>query len=161
MYIVTKVYDDDFVEVINLIDFKRYDLGVSDQRKLITETEVLGLVSYDNKIVDRLGYNFICFPTEDEAENYCLCNKLSFNNIKSVNGNFFVFIKNNKLYKVNYYVYNQVGNVITYVGHKNSYTNYKQAAKIFDRESAYIKANNMTKNSKTGKFWYVQRELIY
>ena len=79
MYIVTKVYDDDFVEVINLIDFKRYDLGVSDQRKLITETEVLGLVFYDNKIVDRIGYNFICFPTEDEAENYCLCNKLSFN----------------------------------------------------------------------------------
>ena len=157
MYLVTKLFDDDYIEIVNLADGSTRVLTVQEQREWYRNTDVYGLSITKGNNIYSLSYDFRRFDTEHDALEFCNEIGIASNNIVFTDNNWFVFRRTNKVWHVSYYVYTSTELETTYIGPRNSYTPYKQAAKEFKKEEAYIKANTMTKNSKTGKKWCVLR----
>lgn len=162
MLVVTKSYSDDVVEIMNLNTFERIELEPQEVVPFCRNRDVKGIcITENNKLRYAQAYDIVQFPTESEAESYAKSNGLSYQSVLDLGDYYFVLQRNSALTNitVNYYVFNQIGDTYTFVGPKNSYTPYKQSAKIFERNEAIEKAKAMTRNSKTGKYWKYFREV--
>lgn len=161
MYLVTKLFDDNDIEVTNLSDFSRKVLNVREQKQWCKENIIYGLQFTNGKTYTVIAYDYRRFDTETDAYDFCNSERINVNNVIYTDYNWFVFNRTYKVWHVSYYVYTETEIEKTYIGHRNSYTPYKQAAKEFKKEDAYIKANTMTKKSRTGKKWCVLRDFTY
>lgn len=162
MMVVYNAYDDNSADIIDVVTMKRYHQSAQQMINYINKGgKILGVSASNNKINYVNAYSIGTFPTEDEADEYIRDNGLSYQNKRYLNDIFYVFEKIDKVIHVKYMIYNQTGNEITYVGEtvkgKTTYTPYMQAAKTFTEKEAYSRSASMTKNSKTGKFWFVMR----
>ena len=162
MMVVYNAYDDNSADIIDIITMKRYHQSAQQIINYINNGgKILGVSVGTNKINYINAYSIGTFPTEDEADEFIRDNGLSYQNKRYVNDMFYVFEKNNKVIHVDYVIYSQMGDEITYVGEtvkgKTTYTPYVQAAKKFTEKEAYSRSASMTKNSKTGKLWFVMR----
>ena len=156
MYIVTKAYDDNTAEIIDIGPMTVYQLNTEELIQFSKRHDVLGLSVSRNKINYLQAYHCMSFATENEAREYMLENNLPVNSIKYTNGMVFVVEKIPKIH-VNYYICYYEGNNATYVGDKGGYTPYIQAAKVFSRQEAGQRAAIMKQQSTTGKDWTTQR----
>lgn len=164
MLVVYNSYDNNSADIIDVITMKRYHQGA---QQIINYTnaggKILGVSVSGNKINYINAYNIYTFPTENEADEYIKENGLTYNNKRYLNDMYYIFEKKESTIHVDYVIYTQIGNEITYVGNtikgKVTYTPYLQSAKRFTEKEAYSRANSMSKYSKTGKHWFV-REII-
>lgn len=162
MLVVYNAYDDNSADIIDVVTMKRYHQGAQQIINYINQGgKILGVSAGNNKINYINAYSIGTFPTEDEADEYIKDNQLSYQNKRYINDMFYVFEKNNKVIHVDYVIYTQVGDEITYVGQtvkgKTTYTPYIQSARTFTEKEAYSRSASMTKNSKSGKYWFVMR----
>lgn len=163
MYIVYRAYDDNTATILDINTYAQYDMSESDMVKFINKgNNILGvsLSSSKRKISSLSSYEFMQFPMEDEAYQYCRENNISSRNIMYINGIFYVFEKTNMKIHVDYFVCYWEGDIATYIGKNGGYTNYIQSAKSFDKETANKQAAILRNKSKTGKYWGIQRIIV-
>lgn len=154
MYVITRVFDDGWAEVYNTHSLGRQ---VKSPRELLAmKQDIIGMIVHNNKIVSLHPYKLWCFPTEYEADDFSYENNCNYVQDKEDAGYWWALSKRNVVEHVEYYIYCMAGDEITYVAEKG-YTPYRQAAKVFTSEEVYEQANSMTKHSKTGKYWKVER----
>lgn len=151
MLVVTKVYDDKSAVLFDIDSMMSKRLTFEQIRH--HDGPIIGVTSYNNEILEIKPMRNISFPTEQEALEYCQDNP---GDIRYIQGYWWLIVKNNEINTVDYYVYTQVGEEITYVS-KSGYTPYIQSAKIFNEVDAIKTARAMTKNSNTGKYWKIKR----
>lgn len=162
MMVVYNAYDDNSADIIDVVTMKMYHQSAQQIINYLNKGgKILGVSASSNKINYINAYSIGTFPTEFEADEYIRDNYLSYQNKRYINDMFYVFEKTDKVIHVDYVVYTQNGDEITYVGKdvkgKTTYTHYIQSAKTFSEKEAYSRSASMTKCSKTGKFWFVMR----
>lgn len=159
MYIVYEAFDDN---TATIIDLETYGTKFMTEQELINfgnKHSVLGLSVSGHRVNYITAYNCLSFATEEEADDYIRENGLSYKNKRYAMNLFLVLEKNNHKRHVDYYIYTRAGDEVTYVMDKG-YTHYIQAAKTFDKKTAGERAASMTQNSRTGKYWTVQRVVV-
>lgn len=158
MFIISIAYDDNTAEVLELPSQNRKYMTEQELINFSKHNEVLGL-SAGNKINYIQPYSAYLFPSEDEAYFYIKNNNLSYNSKHYVGEGYYAVVeKNNNKRHVDYFVYCCSGPEITYVGkNRGTYVPYKQSAKTFTKHEAQKTAALMTRKSKTGKYWTVER----
>lgn len=159
MYIIYEAYDDNTADVLDIGNFAKRPMTEQELIIFGNNHDVLGLSVSGHKLNYITAYNCLSFASEDEADDYIKSNGLSYQNKRYAVGYYWVFEKKNRKRHVDYYIYTCAGDNITYLT-ENGYSPYIQAAKSFDKKTAGEKAALMTRNSKTGKHWSIQRVII-
>lgn len=159
MYVVYEAYDDNTADILDIGNFAKRPMTEQELIHFGNTHDVLGLSVSGHKLNYIAAYNCLSFASEDEADDYIKSNGLSYQNKRYAVGYYWVFEKKNRKKHVDYYIYTCAGDNITYLT-ENGYSPYIQAAKSFDKKTAGEKAALMTRNSKTGKYWSVQRVCV-
>lgn len=156
MYIVNTVFDDGTFNIFNTITCKTQLVTLAKLRSLCKKQSIIGVITFEDKIVDVHSCKLIKFESEYEMQDYITENNLINYNIVCNKSMYAIILESNQIIHVDYYIGYYLGNEITYLGikdGKNFYTPYIQAASSFTRAEAGKKAAIMTKSSKTGKKW--------
>lgn len=156
MYIVNTVFDDATFNIYNTVTCKTRLLTLAKLRSLCKKQTVVGVITFEDKIVDVHSCKLIKFESEYEMQDYIAENNLCNYNVVNSKETYGIVLENNQIIHVDYYIGYYLGDNITYLGikdRKNFYTPYIQAATSFTRDIAGKKAAIMTRSSKTGKKW--------
>lgn len=158
MFVIYKAYDDNTSVVLDIGTFGMKEMTEQDLIRFINNgNNVLGASVSGQKLNYLNAYECLSFPTESEADEYIRYNGLSYKNKRYACNYFWVFNKINHKTHVDYYVCSWAGDVATYVANNGGYTQYLNGAKVFDKRSAGEQAAIMTRKSRTGKHWTIQR----
>lgn len=151
MLVVTKVYDDKSADLFDIVSYetRRYTFNKIEQ----LNKHVIGTIVYNNELLSIKSMRVTSFPTEKEAFEY---KKENHGEILFLHDYWWVLVEENTIIHVDYYVYTQIGDEVTYVS-ESGYTPYIQGAKRFGEVDAIKISRSMTKCSKTGKYWKVKR----
>lgn len=159
MKFVYEAYDDKTADIMDTdtgcIDFYTEKNLIS----LAAKQKVIGLETKSGKISSLESYNWLQFPSNEEAREY----KQGLRSVKEVHFEtpygVAMFIAKGIVRHVDYYVLYCLGNENHFVSAYDSRTTtpYLESAKEYTKRDAQNEAHMRTRNSKTGKFWTTLR----
>lgn len=160
MYIVSKAYDDNTAEILDIGSYQTRFFTEIELIRFSASHDVMGLSVSGGKINYINAYSVYTFPTEDEATEFCRENDIGFNNKMYALDYWFVFQKSNKRVHVAYYIRTAKEVEWVYLGENIKYTPYQHAAKEFTKKEAQKKVAMMNKNPKATQHWMVESVVI-
>lgn len=159
MKFVYEAYDDKTADIMDTdtgcIDFYTEKNLIS----LAAKQKVIGLETKSGKISSLESYNWLQFPSNEEAREY----KQGLRSVKEIHFEtpygVAMFIAKGIVRHVDYYVLYYLGNENHFVSAYDSRTTtpYLESAKEYTKRDAQNEAHMRTRNSKTGKFWTTLR----
>lgn len=163
MYIVSKVYDDGYAELLDLVTYSRQLFNRTQLKAFARNNDVKGLTVGRNGSISYIqAYDTIQFISDTELMEYISDLDIKRPNKLYINGYYWLLIRKNEVIHVKYFIHHYTEIEETFVT-DNGYTANIKYAKCFSDKEVYAKAQSMNKiharkyGMQSSNYWQVLR----